>query len=354
MNERYRSLSIAADSPIRVRLRVGDVAPPEGEAVLIEEAATAWIAEAGLEYPISVSKLLTASLIGLRQIDWLSTSANTVREVDGETSESPLSRECRILCFIPHYGCERYLGRCLSSITRQTRPLDSIVVVDDASEIPPTSIVARYPSVTLLRSEVHVGPYCLLQSLMEISRCEAFLFQDADDWSAVDRLELLITEACRTGADVIGGHVLRVYEDSGVIMPTVFPSDVNAALTRAPCHCSQHSTNLMTRKCIEALGGWASGLRYGADTEFIFRAHFKFRIRNADQFSYFRTIRPDSLTGSVETGLNSIGRRRLIHIVKSLAQNNNARYLAGNRLRLRPLKTCTSVRLRHVCGPALL
>jgi Glycosyl transferase family 2 len=341
--------------PLKVWIQTAQARLPTRDSHSMNEQVTVHTVRSGRECSISVTDLLFTSLYNPQDIDWFSSPHTRTDGQDPviETLSPLLSKASKILCFIPHYACEKYLDRCLSSITRQTRPLDNIVVVHDGSDIPPVSIVHRYPTVTLLRSEDRVGPYCLLQSLMERVSCDAILLQDADDWSAVDRLELLLNEAERTGAAIVGSQVFRVFESTGEVSRTLFPTDVNGALLEEPCHCSQHSTNIIARKCVEEIGGLASGLRFGADTEFIFRAHFKFKIRNVPHCCYFRTIRNDSLTASSETGMESVARQELIRTLKSLARENSARHKAGDQPQLQPLRIRPNIQLKHICGPRL-
>ena len=46
--------------------------------------------------------------------------------------------------------------------------------------------------MTLLHADRNVGPYRLVQQVIEDTDYDAYLFQDADDWSAPDRLEQLL------------------------------------------------------------------------------------------------------------------------------------------------------------------
>ena len=50
----------------------------------------------------------------------------------------------------------------------------------------------RHPGVTLLHAAENVGPYRLVQQVIDDTDYDAYLFQDADDWSAPDRLEQLL------------------------------------------------------------------------------------------------------------------------------------------------------------------
>ena len=69
---------------------------------------------------------------------------------------------------------------------------------------PPTEIVEQFAGCTLLVAERNRGPYRLIQQVIADTDYDGYLFQDADDWSAHDRLEQLLRAAARTGADLVG------------------------------------------------------------------------------------------------------------------------------------------------------
>ena len=128
-------------------------------------------------------------------------------------NQGPPIAACRsssVLAIVPHYKCEPWISDCLDSLVRQTHPLDGIVVIDDGSGAPPTDIVRRFPAVTLLASSENVGPYRLTQTVIDQTDYDAYLLQDADDWSAPLRLHQLLTAAEQTGAELIGCQGYRV------------------------------------------------------------------------------------------------------------------------------------------------
>jgi hypothetical protein len=113
----------------------------------------------------------------------------------------------RTLAVITHYRYERWLGQSIESLLRQSRPVDAIVVVDDASPTPPADIVRRYREVTLLTAEENGGPFAMLRAVLEGAPYDAFLLQDADDWSAPDRHATLLAASEATGAEMMGSQV---------------------------------------------------------------------------------------------------------------------------------------------------
>ena len=112
-----------------------------------------------------------------------------------------LHERSRILAIVPHFRCETWLATALASLLSQTRQPDAIVVIDDGSPDPPTDIVEQFAGCTLLVAERNHGPYRIIQQVIADTDYDGYLFQDADDWSAHDRLDLLLRAAARTGAE---------------------------------------------------------------------------------------------------------------------------------------------------------
>ncbi len=258
-----------------------------------------------------------------------------------------------VLAVIPHYRCEPWLRRCLMSLVNQTHPPDAIVVVDDASPVPPIALLADFPTITLLTAPVQVGPYRLVQSVMDATLFDWYLFQDADDWSSCDRLARLLATAHQTQADLIGTQEIRTEANRGTLHPVHYPLDVNRALLEKPGHPLLHPTSMVRRRLVTAIGGFATGLRYGGDTEFLLRAAIVGRIVNLPDYGYFRQKRPHSLTTDASTGLESRDRQALLARIKARALSNRAALLSGYLPNLTPLALAPPLPLRHCAGPPL-
>lgn len=277
--------------------------------------------------------------------------------VNEKTLVEPAGKEvpsASVLAVIPHYRCELWLQRCLTSLMQQTRPPDQVVVVDDGSPSPPWDILKDFPAVTLLAASTNVGPYRLIQQVIEATAYDYYCFQDADDWSSYDRLARLLAKAIQTNADLVGAQEIRVDAGSGSLTPVHYPLDVNAALQEKPGHPLLHPTSLVRRRLVMAVGGFATGLRFGGDTEFLLRAAWVGRIVNDDHYGYFRQKRPDSLTTDASTGLGSPARQTLLTALKQRAYDNQAAWRQGLALNLAPLQRAAKITLRHLAGPPLI
>lgn len=290
------------------------------------------------------------------KLNWPSPTLLGSDSLPSSRSSSTLNHESSVLALVPHYECEEWLTQCLESLASQSRPLDGIVVIDDCSPSPPVQIVSKFPNVTLLASEANVGPYRLVQQVVNDTCYDAYLFQDADDWSTYDRLEVLLSEAERTGAELVGSQELRVVCEDGTVIPTCYPRDVNDAYSKFEGHPILHPTTLVARSLVERNGGFATALKFGADSEFLRRAIYNnARIINVGRFCYYHRHRAGSLATSRETGIGSTARNELMRNLRQWANKNKEQIMRG-KLRpdeIKPYAVGGPVQLKHLIGPPL-
>jgi glycosyltransferase involved in cell wall biosynthesis len=265
-----------------------------------------------------------------------------------------LTENSSVLALVPHYRCEEWLFDCLESLVAQARSPEGIVVIDDGSALPPVEIVRQFPQVTLLAAVENVGLFRLMQQVISDTSYDAYLLQDADDWSAQDRLAIFLAEAERTGAELIGCQELRLSCDEGDEFPICYPLDVNAALAEQPtAYPLLFGSAVVSRDLVLRLGGFATGLRFGGDGEFVRRAAHVARIVNVPRYCYFRRKRAGSLTSAPDTGLQSPARAKLREALLERAMQNATAVARGESPVLEPYARAGPVQLTHILGPRL-
>ena len=220
---------------------------------------------------------------------------------------------------IPHYRCRRYLLRAVGSLLAQTYPWVRIIVVNDGDPNPPWTELAhiRDPRLTRFDLPSRMGPYFALEVAREATTDPFFLIQDADDWSAPDRVRRLVDLLVEGNADFAvsaqpqfreGPHgesqVLSVRWDgyaNGLRGP---PFKIDLCMTpeyrlRLPHH------GLFRREILEKLGGYYGGHYIGSDKFLLNLIIMTGRIAWTPQPLYYRLMRDTSLTYSSETGYRS-------------------------------------------------
>ncbi len=279
--------------------------------------------------------------------------AASVRKPEVALVSSPkISGQSKVLALIPHFQCEEWLEGCLESLVSQTRPPDGILVLDDGSVNPPRSLVEKFKTATLWRSKENGGPYRLIQSAIEKTQYDAYLFQDADDWSSRDRLERLLHEARRSGAELVGSQEMMYLKES--VFPNQYPLDVHQALRETPTYALLHPSSLVSRELVQRVGGYATGLRFSGDMEFLLRAAWVGKVVNLDRYCYFRRIRVNSLITSAKTGLASPARQALDERIKKRYRENAERAAQGQPPLLEPLEKAPPAEFEEICGPKLI
>jgi hypothetical protein len=184
------------------------------------------------------------------------------------------------------------------------------------------------------------GLFVIRQELADRSPETALVWQDSDDLPCADRFAALWAEMESSGCDMVGSHELRLDEMGETVQARRYPLDVSAALEREPRDPMLHGTAMIRRSAFQRAGGYSTDRRFGNDSQFLLRAFFHIRIRNADAFLYVRRRHGQSLTESPETGRRTPLRRQLME-----AWTEDFAAVRAGALRLE------DSRLRPIAGP---
>lgn len=257
-----------------------------------------------------------------------------------------------VLAIVPHYNVNQWLGQCIQSLLNQTRRPDAIIVVDDCSLSIPMEVLDEFPSVTLLKTKENGGPYRIIQAIIDQTDYEVIMFQDADDWSAPDRLYHQLLEAVKWNADMIGTQIEMIFEYN-VNEPTlVLPADPFPFLIRNPLsHLLFYASSIISREFFLKLGGFSAQYRFGADSEFVRRAILGGRVRNVDKHLYYRRIHPGSLTHNHKTGFGTSARLEIQQEIQAAALSLLREIENGENLSLQPIAKGLPAELLYLGGP---
>ncbi len=111
------------------------------------------------------------------------------------------------------------LEYCISSLVRQTLQSMEIIAVDDASTDDSLKILREFEKKYPGRVKAVASPENRRQGGarnlgLQEAQGRYIGFMDADDWVVEDLYERMVELAKRTGADVVGTDMSRVYEDT--------------------------------------------------------------------------------------------------------------------------------------------
>lgn len=210
---------------------------------------------------------------------------------------------------VPHAGPLAFLERCLTQlapIAGGAASMCTSVCFDEPITPEHEELMRRHGGVDYHRIvPPGAGPFVPSHVLGLRSTSDVIVWQDSDDISCGDRLQVLARCRAEHDADFVGSHELRVDDLERRVLAVRFPLDVNQAIRTSPRHALLHPTSLITPEALRRIGGFTTRLRFASDTQLLYRAAFTLRIRNADEFLYVRRRRAGSLTSADAGGVGA-------------------------------------------------
>jgi len=219
-----------------------------------------------------------------------------------------------ITACVPHYRCHRYIRRAVESLLTQTYPWVRVIVVNDGDPYPPWRELAhiRDPRLVRFSMKKNRGPYFCTELARRATPDPYFLIQDADDWAAPRRAELLLDNLLNNDSDFSFSAQPHFYETNyGVpyhvsvwwgarVARFIAKQSIDETyIYRAPHH------GLYRTSALDNLGGYYGGFRIGWDTLLTNLILMIGSISWTPELLYYRFLRSDSLTHSQRTGAHS-------------------------------------------------
>lgn len=120
----------------------------------------------------------------------------------------------KVSVIVPVYKVEKYLGKCLESLGRQTYENLEIVLVDDGSPdscgIMCEQFAGKHPNVLVIHQE-NQGLSAARNNGVAASHGEYITFVDSDDYVADDYVQYLVDLLLDHNGDISVGHYVPVY-----------------------------------------------------------------------------------------------------------------------------------------------
>jgi len=171
---------------------------------------------------------------------------------------------------IPFYRCGPLLRRSVESILAQSHERLTVLVLNDGDPNAPWHVLDGLADDRLIRFDLEKnrGPYFAHDVALEAGSEPYFLVQDADDWSAPDRIAMLLDRMRTDGSRwATSGCALHeaVSSRSTVLHSFRFCGEVDSVSGGPYWHRVGHNA-LFERDALRELGGYYGGVRIGYDT----------------------------------------------------------------------------------------
>lgn len=181
-------------------------------------------------------------------------------------SKAKTSIKTLVSVIVPVFNAEDTIKWALDSLLNQTWEDIEIIVADDCSNDKTTSIVKEYlkrdQRIKLICLPFNQGPYVARNYALKEAKGEFVTCADADDWSHPEKIEIQAAHLLKN-KDVIANtsELIRVTDDLNPFIRG------NAGYY---LHTNYSSLMFRRKKLMKSLGYWDS-VRFGADSELLFR-----------------------------------------------------------------------------------
>lgn len=207
----------------------------------------------------------------------------------------------KVSIIVTTYNSANFIENCIESLLNQSIDNIEIIVVDDASTDNTTEILKKYLNIRIIELTENNGTYNARNIGIEQSNGEYITFQDSDDWSHPQRLELQLNALLNTSTKVASfSHFFRVDESSGIPV-----CRQNYPLLRLNL-----SSMMISRSVLKKLGSYDSSRRIESDKKLF---QLIKSIYNESSISYVKkplaigSYRKNSLTTAHSSGFNKYG-----------------------------------------------
>ena len=124
-----------------------------------------------------------------------------------------MERQPLVTVVIPIYKVEKYMDKCLNSVTKQTFENLEIILVDDGSPDNSGRKCGDWNQKDLRIVVIHQknsGVSAARNSGINMAKGKYIIFVDSDDWLPLDAIEKLVSYAEQTDADFVMGTAVAI------------------------------------------------------------------------------------------------------------------------------------------------
>ena len=120
-------------------------------------------------------------------------------------------KEKKVSILVPYYKSGSIVQRCIDSLINQTYTNIEIVVVDDGSDEDLSPLKKKYPNVKFISHEKNEGLFKARITGFDNAVGDYIAFVDSDDIISIDWVRSLVSQAERSGSDIVIGDLLLDY-----------------------------------------------------------------------------------------------------------------------------------------------
>jgi glycosyltransferase involved in cell wall biosynthesis len=215
-----------------------------------------------------------------------------------------MEKQSLVSILMPCYNGEQYVTEAIQSVLNQSYEHWELLICNDASTDKSLSIIESFKSekVKVFENKQNKGYLKTCNFLFEQAKGDYITFQDSDDYSSLDRIQLLINEFEQNPNLGACGTQFNFITDSGIKLPDdspVYPlkhNDITKSFMRESGFCG--ASVMVTKEVINEIGIYNKYWdRIGSEDHYwLYLIAEKFEIANIKETSYFYRHNPNSVT----------------------------------------------------------
>ncbi|MFT4518055.1 MAG: glycosyltransferase involved in cell wall biosynthesis [Halioglobus sp.] len=206
---------------------------------------------------------------------------------------------------VPAYNCENQVERAIRSIVDQTHTNLEILIADDGSTDGTREAIDSFTDNRIVRfhNSKNLGYLRTVNRLLAQAKGEYICFQDADDWSATNRIELQVHALQSMSVDACGTGIYYTSAAEKPLKRMVYPAQRETVrqymLNGLPAAC--YASILFSREVMNSIGGYRDFFDHGAeDVDWLLRLTEQHTYTNLDQALYFYRFSASSITQTID------------------------------------------------------
>lgn len=143
-----------------------------------------------------------------------------------------MDKDIKVSILVPFFKVEKYVGRCVDSLFRQTYDNIEYVFVNDCTPDKSMDVINEYidkygvrDKCTIIEHETNKGISTSRNDCLDNATGDYILFIDSDDYIDLDMVEALVNATKENDADISGCGYTEEFEDRSVDMPQAYTND---------------------------------------------------------------------------------------------------------------------------------
>ena len=222
---------------------------------------------------------------------------------------------------IPSYNAEKFIRQAIDSILNQTYANFELLIADDGSTDRTKKIIDSYHDkrIKTFHHGKNIGYLQTFNKLIALAKGDYITFQDADDYSEYNRLELMVCEFEKDKElGICGSNFVRVDEKNVKTEFSDFPLTHAEIFDRIPEKFNFIGSALMIRREVyEKIGGYHTFFnRMGQEDHYwAYRALRECKIKNLPDHLYFYRFNPDSVSGNLSNNPSKINSQKIVELL---------------------------------------